>query len=144
MVQTCITELAGLGVELPSSELELNCLRDFVPESELNWNWYYRNWNWIAKTELTPTLLISYCFGKVLSSGFRGFWHNRSLVFVLLYNVLLARCSLFLSMCWWHRKKRRNYSPDSILVQYWDVERQEMYIHANTSLFSKPRIVQLA
>ena len=41
----CITELTGIGVELPSSELELNCLRDFVPESELNWNWYYRNWN---------------------------------------------------------------------------------------------------
>ena len=40
MVQTCITELTGIGVELPSSELELelNCLRDFVPESELNWN----------------------------------------------------------------------------------------------------------
>ena len=32
----CITELTGIGVELPSSEL--NCLRDFVPESELNWN----------------------------------------------------------------------------------------------------------
>ena len=31
----CITELTGIGVELPSSELELNCLRDFVPESEL-------------------------------------------------------------------------------------------------------------
>ena len=31
-----ITELTGIGVELPSSEL--NCLRDFVPESELNWN----------------------------------------------------------------------------------------------------------
>ena len=58
----CITELTGIGVELPSSELELNCLRDFVPESELNWKWYYRNWNWIAKTELTPTLrnLLSY------------------------------------------------------------------------------------
>ena len=27
----CITELTGIGVELPSSELELNCLRDFVP-----------------------------------------------------------------------------------------------------------------
>ena len=34
----CITELTGIGVELPSSELELNRLRDFVPESELNWN----------------------------------------------------------------------------------------------------------
>ena len=34
----CITELTGIGVELPSSELELNCLRVFVPESELNWN----------------------------------------------------------------------------------------------------------
>ena len=33
----------GIGVELPSSEL--NCLRDFVPESELNWNYFYRNWN---------------------------------------------------------------------------------------------------
>ena len=44
----CITELSGIGVELSSSELELelNCLRDFVPESELNWNLYYRNWNW--------------------------------------------------------------------------------------------------
>ena len=29
----CITEFTGIGVELPSSELELNCLRDFVPES---------------------------------------------------------------------------------------------------------------
>ena len=53
-----ITELTGIGVELPSSELELNCLRDFVPESELNWNWYY--WNWIAKTELTPALVCCY------------------------------------------------------------------------------------
>ena len=34
----CITGLTGIGVELPSSELELNYLRDFVPESELNWN----------------------------------------------------------------------------------------------------------
>ena len=38
----CIMEwnvigIIGIGVELPSSELELNCLRDFVPESELNW-----------------------------------------------------------------------------------------------------------
>ena len=47
-----ITELSGidnigLGIELelPSSELELNCLKDFVPDSELNWNCYYRNWN---------------------------------------------------------------------------------------------------
>ena len=31
----------GIGVELPS--LELDCLRDFVPESELNWNCFYRN-----------------------------------------------------------------------------------------------------
>ena len=38
----CITELSGidnigLGIELelPSSELELNCLKDFVPDSEL-------------------------------------------------------------------------------------------------------------
>ena len=29
---------SGIGLELPSSELELNCLRDFVPQSELNWN----------------------------------------------------------------------------------------------------------
>ena len=48
----CITELSGidnigLGIELelPSSELELNCLKDFVPDSELNGNCYYRNWN---------------------------------------------------------------------------------------------------
>ena len=49
-----ITELSGidnigLGIELelPSSELELelNCLKDFVPDSEFNWNCYYRNWN---------------------------------------------------------------------------------------------------
>ena len=47
----CIMELnvigiIGIEVELPSSELELelNCL-DFVPESELNWNCFYRNWN---------------------------------------------------------------------------------------------------
>ena len=47
-----ITELSGiynigLGIELelPSSELELelNCLKDLVPDSELNWNCYY--WN---------------------------------------------------------------------------------------------------
>ena len=39
MVQT-LSVYYGIGVELPSSELELelNCLRDFVPESELNWN----------------------------------------------------------------------------------------------------------
>ena len=55
----CITELSGIDnigfgieLELPSSELELNCLKDFVPDSELNC--YYRNW--IAKTELTPSL----------------------------------------------------------------------------------------
>ena len=30
----------GIGVELPLSELELelNCLRDWVPDSELEWN----------------------------------------------------------------------------------------------------------
>ena len=33
-----VIAIIGIGVELPSSELELNCLRDFVPESELNWN----------------------------------------------------------------------------------------------------------
>ena len=39
-------ELITLDLELPSSELELNCLlKDFVPDSELNWNCYYRNWN---------------------------------------------------------------------------------------------------
>ena len=42
----CIMELnvigiIGIEVELPS--LELNCLGDFVPESELNWNCFY--WN---------------------------------------------------------------------------------------------------
>ena len=51
----------GIGVELPLSELELelNCLLDWVPDSELEWNCLYRNWNWnwIAKTELTPALL---------------------------------------------------------------------------------------
>ena len=37
----------GIGVELPSSELEfeLNCLLDWVPDSELEWNCLYRNWN---------------------------------------------------------------------------------------------------
>ena len=35
MVQT-LSVYYGIGVELPSSELGLNCLRDFV--SELNWN----------------------------------------------------------------------------------------------------------
>ena len=67
-VYICITELSGidnigLGIELelPSSELEmeLNCLNDFVPDSELNWNCYYRNCNRIAKTELTPALVLS-------------------------------------------------------------------------------------
>ena len=42
-IYICITELSGidnigLELELPSSELELNCLKDFVPDSELNWN----------------------------------------------------------------------------------------------------------
>ena len=41
-------------MELPSSELELKCLRDLVPESELEWNCLYRNWNLIVKTEVTP------------------------------------------------------------------------------------------
>ena len=38
----------GIGVELPLSELELelNCLWDWVPDSELEWNCLYRNWNW--------------------------------------------------------------------------------------------------
>ena len=38
----------GIGVELPLSELELelNCLLDWVPDSELEWNCLYRNWNW--------------------------------------------------------------------------------------------------
>ena len=35
--------IIGIVVELPSSELELNCLRDFVPDSELNWNCFNRN-----------------------------------------------------------------------------------------------------
>ena len=37
--------IIGIEVELPSSELELNCLGEFVPESEVNWNCFYRNWN---------------------------------------------------------------------------------------------------
>ena len=46
----CIMELnvigiIGIGVELPSPEFELNCLRDFVPDSELNLNCFYRNLN---------------------------------------------------------------------------------------------------
>ena len=36
---------SDLELKLPSLELELNCLKDFVPDSELNWNCYYRNWN---------------------------------------------------------------------------------------------------
>ena len=38
----------GIGVELPLSELELelNCLLDWVPDSELEWNCLDRNWNW--------------------------------------------------------------------------------------------------
>ena len=39
----CIMELNEVESELPSSEL--NRLGDFVPESELNWNCFYRNWN---------------------------------------------------------------------------------------------------
>ena len=46
----CIMELniigiIGIEVELPSLELELDCLMDFVPDAELNWNCFYRNWN---------------------------------------------------------------------------------------------------
>ena len=38
----------GIEVELPLSELELelNCLLDWVPDLELDWNCLYRNWNW--------------------------------------------------------------------------------------------------
>ena len=38
----------GIGVKLPLSELELelNCLLDWVPDSELEWNCLYWNWNW--------------------------------------------------------------------------------------------------
>ncbi len=55
----CIMELnvigiIGIEVELPSSELELNCLGDFVPELELNWNCFIGIG--IAKSELTPAL----------------------------------------------------------------------------------------
>ena len=50
VLSICITELSGidnigLGIELELPSLELNCLKDFVPDSELNWNCYYRNWN---------------------------------------------------------------------------------------------------
>ena len=60
----CIMELnvicfTGIGVELPS--LELNCLRDFVPESELNWNCFYRNWNLIAKKRIDPGSVLTTC-----------------------------------------------------------------------------------
>ena len=48
----CITALTGIGVGLPSSELELNCLRDVVPESELILPELELN----CKNELTPTL----------------------------------------------------------------------------------------
>ena len=65
----CITELSGidnigLGIELelPSSELELNCLKDFVPDSELNWNCYYRNWNSNCKNGIDPSSVRhTYC-----------------------------------------------------------------------------------
>ena len=58
-VYICITELSGIydiglgigiaiigiGIELELPSSELNCLKDFLPDSELNWNCYYRNWN---------------------------------------------------------------------------------------------------
>ena len=34
----------------------INCLRDLVLKSEFEWNCLYRNWNYIAKTELTTAL----------------------------------------------------------------------------------------
>ena len=43
-------------VKLQSSELGLNCLRNLVPEPELEWNCLSLILNRIAKTELTPDL----------------------------------------------------------------------------------------
>ena len=64
MVQNAVYVLWN-WVELASSELEweLNCLQDLVPDSELEWNCLYRNWNWIAKTELTPALAVGQVIG---------------------------------------------------------------------------------
>ena len=44
-------------MELPLSELELelNCLLDWVPDSELEWNCLYRNWNWNWKNGIDPS-----------------------------------------------------------------------------------------
>ena len=52
-------------MELPSSELELNCLYrnwnwNWVPDSELEWNCLYRNWNWNCKNGIDPSS-VSYC-----------------------------------------------------------------------------------
>ena len=60
-------ELITSDLELPSSELELNCLNTFAPDSELNWNCYCQNWNFIAKTELTPALVSARCVGILVT-----------------------------------------------------------------------------
>ena len=51
-------------VELSTSELELSCLTDLVPESELEWNCFHRNWNW------SGIVFIGIAIGIELPSGF--------------------------------------------------------------------------
>ena len=56
----CITELSGIDNIGLGIELELNFLKDFVPDSELNWNFYYRN----SELELNCKNGIFYSWSK--------------------------------------------------------------------------------
>ena len=38
--------LIGVELLLSELELELNCLWDWVPDSDLEWTCFYQNWNW--------------------------------------------------------------------------------------------------
>ena len=96
-------------MELPSSELEFNCLyRNWnwsgiafigigigvelpLSELELEWNCLYQNWNWsgIAKTELTPALVLIYRFVVAPSVQY---------VYVLVMNCVTSFIQLDLSL----------------------------------------------
>ena len=84
-------------MELPLSELELelNCLLDWVPDSELEWNCLYRNWNWnlIAKTELTPALMpMPMARPRLLSRRCLGIDHCYAIWLAFLFARIYGPC----------------------------------------------------
>ena len=47
-----------MELRLSELELELNCLWDWVPDSELEWNCLYWNYNWNCKNGIDPSSVV--------------------------------------------------------------------------------------